>query len=99
MNQKLLNVLGCSSSVALTLLTTTSVQANTVTEYVFTAPEVEAEIANKIPRRETDYPFYDCTCSEYDAAAIEQSDLEGEKAIDLYGCDCAGCRRLARNLN
>ncbi len=98
MNQKLLNVLGCSGSVALTLLATSSVQANTVTEYVFTAPEVEAEIAN-IPRRETDYPFYDCSCSEYDSAAIEQSDREGDKAIDLYGCDCAGCRRLARNIN
>ena len=93
MNQKLLTVLGCSSSVALTLFGTTSVQANTVTEYVFSAPEVEAEIAN-IPRRETDYPFYDCSCSEYNAIDLEKSDRQGAKAIDLYGCDCAGCRRL-----
>ena len=98
MNQKLLTVLGCSSSVALTLLSATSAQGNTVREYVFTAPEVNNEIVN-IPRRTTDYPFFDCSCSEYDPAAMEKSDREGEKAIDLYGCDCAGCRRLARNIN
>lgn len=27
----------------------------------------------------------------------EIMDREGDKAIDLYGCDCADCRRLARN--
>lgn len=98
MNQKLLTVLGCSSSIALTLLGTNSAQANTVNEYVFTAPEIEEEVAN-IPRRDTDYPFYDCSCSEYDSAAMEKSVREEKKAIDLYGCDCAGCRRLVSNLN
>ncbi len=29
---------------------------------------------------------------------IESLDREEDKAIDLYGCDCAGCRRLVRNL-
>ncbi|HHP7229436.1 MAG TPA: hypothetical protein ACFCUY_01085 [Xenococcaceae cyanobacterium] len=98
MNQKLLTVLGCSSSVALTLLGATSVQANATAEYVFTAPDLNNEIAD-IPASDTDYPFFECGCSEYDAAAIKQSDREGEKAIDLYGCDCAGCRRLARNFD
>ncbi|MEY2856030.1 MAG: hypothetical protein RLZZ74_339, partial [Cyanobacteriota bacterium] len=26
-------------------------------------------------------------------------DREGDKAIALYGCDCAGCRNLVRNLD
>ena len=97
MNQKLLTVLGCSSSVALSLLSATSVHANVTSEYVFTAPDINNEIAD-IPASNKDYPFFDCSCSEYDAAAIEQSDREGEQAIELYGCDCAGCRRLVRNL-
>ncbi|MDJ0745244.1 MAG: hypothetical protein QNJ32_18050 [Xenococcaceae cyanobacterium MO_167.B27] len=98
MNQKLLTVLGCSSSVALTLLSPTSARANTTTEYVFTAPDINNNEIIDIPRRETDYPFFDCGCNEYDAAAIKQSDFEADKAIERYGCDCAGCRRLVRNV-
>jgi hypothetical protein len=29
---------------------------------------------------------------------MESVDQEGDKTISLYGCDCAGCRRLVRNL-
>ena len=98
MNRKLLTVLGCSSSVALTLLSSNPAEANPEREYVFDAPEMETEIV-EVPYSETDYPFYDCSCSEYNAAEIEEMDREGDKAIDLYGCDCAGCRNLVRNLN
>ena len=95
MNKKLLTVLGCSGSVALSLLNANSVNAK---EYVFTAPELDSELA-EIPQRETDYPFADCSCDEYDAETAAKLDREGDKAIDLYGCDCAGCRNLVRNLD
>ena len=94
MNKKLLTVLGCSGSVALSLMSADSVSAK---EYVFTAPEIDSQVAN-IPERETDYPFVDCSCSEYDAETAAELDREGDKAISLYGCDCAGCRNLVRNL-
>ena len=97
MDRKLLTVLGCSSSIALSLLATNTAQANNFTEYVFNAPVTDSEVA-KIPASETDYPFFDCSCSEYSPAMIENLDREGNKAINLMGCDCAGCRRLVRNL-
>ena len=96
MNKQILTVLGYSGSIALGLLSGDVARANTANEYVFTAPELEE---SAIPRSETDYPFYDCSCSEYDAATAEQMDREGDRAIDLYGCDCAGCRRLVRSLD
>lgn len=97
MDRKLLTVLGCSSSIALTLLSPNSAKANSNSEYVFTAPLAETDVV-AIPARETDYPWSDCSCSEYDPAMIQELDKEGDKAIDLYGCDCAGCRRLVRNI-
>ncbi len=97
MDRKLLTVLGCSSSIALTLLSTNPAKASSATEYVFTAPINDSSVT-KIPASDVDYPFYDCSCSEYDPAMIESLDREEDKAIDLYGCDCAGCRRLVRNL-
>ena len=97
MDSKLLTVLGCSSSIALSLLSANPAQANNSTEYVFTAPVTDSELA-EIPASETDYPFFDCSCSEYSPAMIESLDREGDKAIELMGCDCAGCRRLVRNL-
>ena len=95
MNKRLLTTLGCSGSVVLSLLGANSASA---TEYVFTAPESDNSIA-EIPARETDYPFVDCSCNEYDAETAAELDREGDKAINLYGCDCAGCRNLVRNLN
>ena len=97
MDRKLLTVLGCSSSIALSLLSTHPAQASGNTEYVFTAPTTDSSVA-EIPASTEDYPFFDCSCSEYDPAMLEIIDREGDKAIDLYGCDCAGCRRLARNV-
>ena len=97
MNKQILTTLGCSGSIALGLLTANTAEANTSSEYIFTAPEINQELAN-IPESSADYPFFDCTCSEYDADMIEQVDREGDKAIARYGCDCAGCRRLVRSL-
>ncbi|ELS04191.1 hypothetical protein Xen7305DRAFT_00039190 [Xenococcus sp. PCC 7305] len=97
MNRQLLTVLGCSSSLALTLLSTNPAEANSSSEYVFTAPIADTNFP-EIPASSEDYPFFDCSCSEYDPAMKALQDREGEKAISLYGCDCAGCRRLARNL-
>ncbi len=97
MDNKLLTVLGCSSSIALTLLSSTPAKASSSVEYVFTAPTTDSEIV-EIPASDTDYPLYDCSCSEYDPEMIEKLDRESDKAIELYGCDCAGCLRLVRNL-
>lgn len=97
MNKQLLSVLGCSGSIALSLIGANVAEANTTSEYVFRSPETSDELA-AAPKSETDYPFYDCTCSEYDAATIEKIDQEGDKAIATYGCDCAGCRRMVGSL-
>lgn len=95
MNNKLLTILGCSSSVALSLLGANSAHAK---EYVFTAPELDSSVA-EIPQSETDYPFLGCTCTEYDPETAAKLDKEGERAIDLYGCDCAGHRNMVRSLD
>ncbi|MEL6441437.1 MAG: hypothetical protein AAFQ80_19560 [Cyanobacteria bacterium J06621_8] len=95
MNQKLLTILGCSSSVALSLVNGDAASAK---EYIFTAPELDSQLV-KIPQSDTDYPFIDCSCSEYDAETAAELDREGDQAIELYGCDCAGCRNLVRNVD
>lgn len=95
MNKKLLTTLGCSGSIVFSLLNTNSVGAK---EYVFTAPEIDSQLA-EIPQSETDYPLADCSCDEYDAETAAQLDREGDQAINLYGCDCAGCRNLVRNFD
>lgn len=97
MNSKLLTVLGCSSSIATILLSTIPAQANSSVEYVFTAPTADSEMV-QVPSRDTDYPLYDCSCSEYAPEMVEKLDRESDKAIELFGCDCAGCLRLVRNL-
>jgi hypothetical protein len=94
MKKEVLTFLGCSSSLALALMTANSAEANTIREYVFTAPNAN----NQIAETETEYPFYDCGCSEYNQADIDRLDREGDKAITLFGCDCAGCRNLVRSL-
>ena len=92
---KLLTTLGCSGSVALSLLNANAASAK---EYVFTAPDVDKQTA-EIPARKTDYPLIDCSCDEYDAETAAELDREGDKAIELYGCDCAGCRNMVRNVD
>jgi len=98
MNKQVLTVLGCSSSIALTLFSAGVAEANAADEYVFKSPDASAELS-EAPKSEVDYPFYDCSCSEYDSATIERIDQEGDNAIAAYGCDCAGCRRLVVNLD
>ena len=95
MNKKLLTTLGCSGSVVLSLL---SADAANAKEYVFTAPDADEQKA-EIPARQTDYPLIDCSCDEYDAETAAKIDRQGDKAIELYGCDCAGCRNLVRNVD
>ncbi|MEL6909946.1 MAG: hypothetical protein AAFY50_21975 [Cyanobacteria bacterium J06648_1] len=95
MNKKLLTTLGCSGSIVFSLLGNNSVSA---TEYIFTAPELDSPRA-EIPESDTDYPFVGCGCSAYDAETAAKMDREGDKAIELYGCDCAGHRNLVRNLD
>lgn len=95
MNKKLLTILGCSGSVALSLVNANAVNAK---EYVFTAPELDSQLA-EIPESDIDYPLMDCSCSEYDAETAAELDREGDRAIELYGCDCAGCRNLVRNID
>jgi hypothetical protein len=93
MNKKNLNILGCSGSIAVALLTANSATANPSNssnkEYVFRAPEV-----NKTQMQQINFQQED---SSYSADRLE--DLEGEKAINLYGCDCSGCRNLVTNVN
>lgn len=38
---------------------------------------------------------FDCGCSP-DSEAARLLDLEGERAIATFGCDCAGCRYMTR---
>lgn len=94
MNKKLLTTLGCSGSIVLSILGADAVNAK---EYVFTAPEADSSVA-EIPQSEQDYPFVGCGCSSYDAETAAEMDREGDKAIELFGCDCAGHRNMARGL-
>ena len=94
MDKKILTTLGCSGSIVLSILGANAVNAK---EYVFTAPELDSQI--EIPESDTDYPLVGCSCSAYDAETAAQMDREGDKAIALYGCDCAGHRNMARNVD
>ncbi len=94
MDKKILTTLGCSGSIVLSILGANAVNAK---EYVFTAPELDSQI--EIPQSDTDYPLVGCSCSAYDAETAARMDREGDKAIALYGCDCAGHRNMARNVD
>ncbi len=90
MTQKELTLLGCSSSILLTLALSNSVQANEspIRELVFTAndtPETVADMAEN------------CGCSGWDSDLLNNDSL-GDEAIARYGCDCAGCRFMARQV-
>jgi len=94
MDKKILTTLGCSGSIVLSILGANAVNAK---EYVFTAPELDSQI--EIPQSDTDYPLVGCSCSAYDAETAARMDREGDKAIALYGCDCAGHRNMVRNVD
>jgi hypothetical protein len=93
MKKDLLTLLGCSSSIALTLMTVSSANANNVPvlEYVFTSPNEGTEILAVEPPMED---FADCSCQD-----LNLTDTEGERAIELYGCDCAAHRLQVQNLS
>jgi hypothetical protein len=100
MKKDVLTLLGCSSSVVITLMTVSSAHANNppVQEYVFTAADEATEILT-VENPQEDLvaetsDWGDCSCNETDAL----TDAEGERAIATYGCDCAGCRYMVRNL-
>lgn len=102
MKKDLLTLLGCSSSIALTLMTVPSASANNVPiqEYVFTSANEGTEILavehfdeNLIADA---IDLSNCGCNAPD---LSVTDAEGDLAIATYGCDCAGCRFLVQNMN
>lgn len=104
MNKDVLTLLGCSSSLTLVLLVSTSAQANTLTplpkELVFTAPQAEpGEVIEASLAQEnlSDSEYSDCGCSGYNSQEADFTDEEGDRAIAAFGCDCAGCRYIVRN--
>jgi hypothetical protein len=100
MKKDLLTVLGCSSSLALTLLTGHSANANSLVasqkEYIFTAPQASVVEVIEVSLPEDNSTanlkeLEDCGCS------ADFTDEEGEQAIAQFGCDCAGCRYIVRS--
>jgi hypothetical protein len=91
MKKELLTVLGCSSSLVLTLLTGTPANAESssfpVREYFFTAPTSEP----------TENALEDCGCTMENAIEADFTEEEGDLAIERFGCDCAGCRYIVRS--
>ncbi|MGL5804804.1 MAG: hypothetical protein ACRC2R_13300 [Xenococcaceae cyanobacterium] len=92
MNKNILSVLGCSGSLALALVNVNSAIAQptdvNVKELVFKAPTIDrVEVNSDTQKQPTPFNLDE-----------EMSDREGQKAIDLYGCDCNGCRNLVSSL-
>ncbi len=101
MKKDILTILGCSGSLALTLLTPNvayaDVSSTSPQELIFTAPNDSREQVITADSAEIDeFAEFDCGCSADTADNL--TDTDGEKAIALFGCDCAGCRRIARGL-
>lgn len=70
-------------AIAIFLLLTTNTLAASSTEYVFTAPpEVNRQIVEKIPARDTEYPLHEC-----EAETVESDDI-----VDSHNCDCTDCK-------
>lgn len=85
MNRDVLTVLGCSSSIALMLLTVSPAHASTVAPQDGSAgspPAIGIEtVGVPLGQLDTEYPSLDIS-----------SDRVGNLAILKLGCDCAGCR-------
>jgi len=80
---KLGTALGSSIAIAIFLLLTNT-DAGSSTEYVFTAPpEVDRSVV-EIPKRETEYPLYEC-------------EQESEDALDSHDCVCTDCEEVESN--
>lgn len=101
MKKDLLTLLGCSSSLALTLMTVPSASANSVPvqEYVFTSAGDGTEvIAIEYPSDNLMADAVDLSNCGCNAPDLSVTDTEGDLAIATYGCDCAGCRFLVQNM-
>lgn len=95
MRKDTLTLLGCSSSVALLLLTAAPATAESATgteavrEIDFLAP---AALAEADTWGNLAVEGGDCSCAQADG------DVEGNLAINQFGCDCAGCRYVVRQM-
>lgn len=102
MKKDFLTILGCSGSLAVSLLSGTSAHANQLNsysrEYVFTPSNSNQGKTLEVilpPEMANDSESFDCECSAIDDMA-DFTDEEGDKAIARFGCDCAGCRYMVR---
>lgn len=91
MRKDLLTLLGCSGSIAISLMSVSSASANnlSVREYVFTSPNEGTLLAVESPSED----LANCACQNPDLV-----DAEGDLAISLYGCDCSAHRLRVQNL-
>ncbi|NJK54728.1 MAG: hypothetical protein HC939_01540 [Pleurocapsa sp. SU_5_0] len=72
-----------SGAIAILLLLTTNTLAASSTEYVFTAPpEVNRQIVEKIPARDTEYPLHECNTET----------TESDDVVDSHNCECTDCK-------
>lgn len=97
MTRDALTLLGCSGSLALVLLTVNPAEASTapLRELEFVAP-----VANDVQDVNTPLATgtLECGCAQEDSNYSSENftDTEGERAIETFGCDCAGCRNMVR---
>jgi hypothetical protein len=100
MKKDRLTVLGCSGSLAVTLLTGHPARANalesSVREYIFTAPAADVREAVRSENSASDRAE-NCGCRADNPLETDFTDEEGEQAIAQLGCDCAGCRYIIRS--
>jgi hypothetical protein len=100
-NRDVLTYVGCSSSVALLLLAVDPAQADVVREIEFVAPHAWITL-NAEERFNVRDPLAsdrsDCTCSQTNSPEAIDADAEGALAINVLGCDCAGCRNMVRQM-
>ncbi|MDG2617480.1 hypothetical protein HPC62_16220 [Thermoleptolyngbya sichuanensis A183] len=89
--KRFLTWLGCSGAVALGLVLPKPLLAQTVPirELIFSSTQT----GEMVPPDDLDCG---CTGLGDGLAVLTGSDAEGDMAIALRGCDCAGCRFIAR---
>ena len=79
-----------SGTIAIILFTAGAVSANT--EYVFSAPPEVGNEEIEIPKKETDYPLYECN-----REVLESEEAESETKIDSHNCQCIDCEEANQN--
>lgn len=90
-----LTLLGCSGSVALMLMAGAPAQANTDT-----IPLRQLDFVSPEALQQDSADGFGCSCSQSETESPGQAiaDLEGDLAIAQWGCDCAGCRYMVRDM-